>query len=162
MYFGRIEEVLMFLLLQAGSPPAWVGPAMAVSLIIIAMAFVVIAAAIGLAIRQAGREMHQLSKAVEELHSDLRPAVVAVQAVSDEGRRLAGLIGGEAEELVGASRALRQGLQKRIANLEAVYEVLEEEVEETALDVAVTLRTFRSGAGWYARLRRLMGRGRRR
>ena len=39
-----------------------------------------------------------------------------------------------------ASRQLREGLRERLANLEAIYEVLEEEVEETALDVAVTLR----------------------
>ncbi len=152
----------MLLLLQAGPPPAWVGPTMAVALVVIALAFVVIAAAVGLAIRQAGKEMGHLSQAVEELHRDLRPALAAVEMASEEGRRLTALIGGEAEELVGASRALRAGLRDRIANLEAVYEVLEEEVEETALDVAVTLRTFRSGAGWYARLRRLMGRGRRR
>jgi len=152
----------MLLLLQTGTIPAWVGPTMAVALIIIAMAFVVIAAAIGLALRQAGREMQHLSRAIEELHGDLRPALTAVEAASVEGRRLAELVGTEAEELVGASRALRAGLRQRIANLEAVYEVLEEEVEETALDVAVTLRTFRTGAGWYARLRRLMGRRRRR
>lgn len=150
----------MLLLLQAGAPPAWVGPTMAIALVIIALAFVVIAAAIGLAIRHAGKEMQLLSRAVAELHSDLRPALVAVEEASREGRRVAEMIGDEAEELVGASRALRAGLRHRIANLEAVYEVLEEEVEETALDVAVTLRTFRSGAGWYSRLRRLMGRGR--
>lgn len=152
----------MLLLLQTGAPPAWVGPTMAVAQVVIALAFVAIAAAMGLALRQAGKEMEHLSRAVEELHRDLRPALTAVEAASQEGRRLAELVGDEAEELVGASRALRAGLRHRIANLEAVYEVLEEEVEETALDVAVTLRTFRTGAGWYARLRRLMGRGRRR
>ena len=60
-----------------------------------------------------------------------------------------------------SSRQLREGIRERIANLEAIYEVLEEEIEETALDVAVTLRNMRTGAGWFSRLRRLFG-GRRR
>lgn len=152
----------MLLALQAGTAPAWVGPTMAVSLALIALAFVVIAGSIGLLLREAAREMRQLSRVIESLQGDLRPALLAVQTVSDEGRRLAGLIGGEAEELVNASREMRTGLRRRLANLEAVYEVLEEEVEETALDVAVTLRTLRTGAGWYARLRRLLGGGRHR
>ena len=48
-----------------------------------------------------------------------------------------------------------------MANLEAIYEVVAEEVEETALDIAVTLRRIRTGAGWFRRLRRLLGGGRR-
>jgi hypothetical protein len=67
----------------------------------------------------------------------------------------------EAEQLARASRRLREALGERLADLDAVYEVLEGEIEETALDVATTLRTFRTGHGWYARMRRLMG-GRRR
>jgi len=151
----------MLSLLQAASPPAWVGPTMATSLVIIALAFVVIAFAIGLAAREATREMRQLSQAIETLRKDLAPALGAVQAVSGEGQRLATLVGHEAEEMVQASRQLREGLRDRLANLEAIYEVLEEEVEETALDLAVSLRNFRSGAGWFSRLRWLLG-GRRR
>jgi uncharacterized protein YoxC len=123
---------------------------MAVSLIIIATAFVVIAAAVGLAFREAAREMKHLSRVVDSLRADLGPFVGA-----------AGVIGKEAEELVHASRQLRAGVRERVANLEAIYDVLEEEVEETAIEVAVTLRGLRSGAGWFGRLRRLLG-GRRR
>ncbi len=150
------------LFLQADVVGGWVGPTMAISLVIIAGAFLVIAAASALAARQAAREMQQLSRVIESLRTDLAPALTAVQAVSGEGQRLAGMVGTEAEELVRASRQLREGLKDRLANLEAIYEVLEEEIEDTAVDVAVTLRTFRSGAGWFGRLRRLLGGGRRR
>ncbi|MBK7348799.1 MAG: hypothetical protein KA180_17620 [Gemmatimonadales bacterium] len=150
------------LFLQAGVVAGWVGPTMAISLVIIAGAFLVIAAASALAARQAAREMQQLSRVIESLRTDLAPALTAVQAVSGEGQRLAGMVGTEAEELVLASRQLREGLKDRLANLEAIYEVLEEEIEDTAVDVAVTLRTFRSGAGWFGRIRRLLGGGRRR
>lgn len=150
------------LFLQAGVVAGWVGPTMAISLVIIAGAFLVIAAASALAARRAAREMQQLSRVIESLRTDLAPALMAVQAVSGEGQRLAGMVGTEAEELVLASRQLREGLKDRLANLEAIYEVLEEEIEDTAVDVAVTLRTFRSGAGWFGRIRRLLGGGRRR
>jgi chromosome segregation ATPase len=130
---------------------------MAVSLVIIALASVVIAVAFVLA----ARETRQISQRIETLRGELEPALRAVEAVSGEGQRLATLVGREAEELVQASRRLRGGLRERLVNLEAVYEVLEEEVEETALDLAVSLRNFRRGAGWFARLRRLLG-GRRR
>jgi len=149
------------LLLEVAVGSGWVGPTMAVSLMVIALAFALIAAAMALAVRQAVAEMRQLSEAMQSLRSDLAPALGAVQAVSAEGHRLAGMVGGEAEELVRASRQLREGVRTRIANLEAIYDVLEEEVEETALDVAVTLRQIRSGAGWFGRLRRLLA-GRRR
>lgn len=149
------------LLLQAGAAPGWVGPTMALSLVTIAIAFVVIAVACALAAREAAREMRQLSQVIDTLRGDLAPALGAVQAVSGEGQRLATLVGHEAEELVQASRQLREGVRDRLANLEAIYEVLEEEVEETALDVAVSLRNFRSGVGWFGRLRWLLG-GRRR
>jgi uncharacterized protein YoxC len=151
----------MLLLLQAETAAGWVGPTVAISLVIIALAFVAIALASALAAREAAREMRQLSRVMETLRTDLAPALGAVQSMSGEGKRLAAMVGDEAEELVKASRQLREGLRERVANLEAIYEVLEEEVEETALDLAVTLRGFRTGAGWFSRLRRLLG-GRRR
>jgi uncharacterized protein YoxC len=140
----------MLAIMQAAPVPGWVGPTMAISLIIIALAFVVIAAAVGLALREAAREMKHLARVVDSLRADLGPAL-----------GIAGHIGKEAEELVQASRQLRAGVRERVANLEAIYDVLEEEVEETAIEVAVTLRGLRSGAGWFGRLRRLLG-GRRR
>ncbi len=136
---------------QTAVDPGWVGPTMAISLAVIAVALGVIAGAIGFAMREAAREMNHLAQVVDSLRTDLAPALGA-----------ANILGSEAEELVRASRELRAGVRERVANLQAVYDVLEEEVEETAIEVAVTLRSLRSGAGWFARLRRLLGRGRRR
>lgn len=152
----------MLLFLQNAVDAGWVGPTMAIALVIIAAAFAVIAMVFALAARHAAQEMRQLSRVIESLRADLAPALGAVEGMSIEGQRLAALIGGETEELVGASRKLREGIRDRVANLEAIYEVVAEEVEETALDIAVTLRRLRTGAGWFRRLRRLLGGGRRR
>lgn len=135
---------------------------MAISLAIIALAFVAIALSLAVAAKHAASELRDLSKVLDDLRKELSPALQAVQSVSEEGQRLASLISDEAEALVDSSRALREGVGERIANLQAIYEVMEAEVEETALDVAVKLRTFRSGVGWFSTVRRLLraGRGR--
>lgn len=146
----------MMLLLQSAAPGGWVGPVMAVSLAIIALSFIVIALALAAAARRAASELSDLNKALGELKAELSPALAAVQSVSAEGTRLAAIVANEAEQLVEGSRALREGITERMANLQAIYEVMEEEVEETALDVAVKLRTFRSGIGWFGTIRRLL------
>lgn len=144
------------LLLQSAAPAGWVGPVSAISLAIIALAFVVIAVALAAAAKKASSEISELNKSLAELKAELSPALAAVQQVSAEGTRLASIVADEAEQLVEGSRALREGISERMANLQALYEVMEEEVEETALDVAVKLRTFRSGVGWFGLVRRLL------
>lgn len=146
----------MLLLLQAATPAGWVGVVSAISLAIIALAFVVIALALAMAAKKASSEVSELNKSLTELKAELSPALASFQKVSEEGTRLATIVADEAEELVQSSRALREGITERLANLEALYEVMEEEVEETALDVAVKLRTFRSGVGWFGMVRRLL------
>ena len=152
----------MLLVMQAGVESGWVGATVAISLVIIALSFITIAIAMAVALGRASSEMRQLSEVVDSLRADLAPALKAVSAVSGEGERLASLVSTEAEEVVRASQALRQSIRQRLTNLEAVYDVLAEEVEETALDAAVTLRTFRTGASWFSLIRRLLrlGRGR--
>ena len=152
----------MLLVMQAGIESGWVGTTMAVSLVVIALSFIAIAASMALALGRAAQEMQQLSRVIDSLRTDLSPALKAVQTVSGEGERLASLVSHEAEEVVRASQALREGIRQRLTNLEAVYDVLAEEVEETALEAAVTLRTFRTGASWFGMIRRLLrlGRGR--
>lgn len=152
------------MLLQQATPvvAGWIGPTMALSLVIIAGSFGVIAMAVARVARTMLEETRNLRTAIEGLRGELSPALGAIRTMSDETHRLTSMVSGEAEALVQSSQALRQGVQERIRNLEAIYEVLEEEIEETAIDVAVTLRTFRTGRGWFSRIRRLLlGRGRR-
>ena len=152
----------MLMLFQAVATAGWVGPTMALSLVVIALAFIVIAASTALAAKQAAGEMQKLSHVLDGLRTDLAPALSAVALVSGEGHKLATMVSTEAEEIVRTSRRFREGLTERIERLDAVYEVLGEEVEETALDVAVALRKVRTGAGWFGLVRQLVSRGRRR
>ena len=47
-------------------------------------------------------------------------------------------------------------VEERLADLETLYDVVHDEVEDTALDVAAALRSARQGNGMIGRVRRLL------
>ena len=141
--------------------PAWIGPTVAISLIVIALAFAAIGVAVTLLARTAIRE-------VRELRADVGPAISAVRRITDAGADLSGDIKEEVQEYLATSRAVRRDLERgvyqvksRLADLDALYEVVHDEVEDTALDVASRVRAVRNGAGMVSRIRRWLVRGRR-
>ena len=119
--------------------PTWVTVVTALSLAILALSAIVIAmsAVVGaLGIRTFLHVLHDLAG----------PAVGDV-------RQLVGTIRAEADSLVGTSRELRERIVRatdaaaaRLADLDALFEVVQEEVETTVLDVAATVRTVRPPA----------------
>jgi len=141
--------------------PAWIGPTVAISLVVIALAFAAIGVAVTLLARTAIRE-------VRELREEVAPAISAVRRITDAGADLSGDIKQEVQEYLATSRAVRRDLERgvyevksRLADLDALYEVVHEEVEDTALDVAARVRAVRNGAGMVSRIRRWLVRGRR-
>lgn len=141
--------------------PAWIGPTVAISLVVIALAFAAIGVAVTLLARTAIRE-------VRELKEEVAPAISAVRRITDAGADLSGDIKQEVQEYLATSRAVRRDLERgvyqvksRLADLDALYEVVHEEVEDTALDVAARVRAVRNGAGMVSRIRRWLVRGRR-
>ena len=141
--------------------PAWIGPTVAISLVVIALAFAAIGVAVTLLARTAIRELR-------ELREEVAPAISAVRRITDAGADLSGDIKQEVQEYLATSRAVRRDLERgvyevksRLADLDALYEVVHEEVEDTALDVAARVRAVRNGAGMVSRIRRWLVRGRR-
>lgn len=133
--------------------PTWAGVVGAVSLAIIALAALTVAAAHVFAARAAIR----LFRAVQQL---------AGPAVSDV-RHLIGGIRAEADALVGTSRDIRLRIVKaadaaedRLADLDALADVVQEEVEDTALDAVATLRNVRRGLHGFRWARRALARRR--
>ena len=118
--------------------PSWVGVLSALSLAVIALAALVVAAASiasALGVRTMVRLLEQLAG----------PAITDV-------RQLIATIKGEADALAGTSRDIRlrivraaDAAEARLSDLDALVEVVQEEVEETAIDAAVTLRNVRRG-----------------
>ena len=76
---------------------------------------------------------------------------IAGPAIQDV-RQLIGTIKGEADALVGTSREIRLRIMRaadaaehRLSDLDALVEVVQEEMEDTVVDAAATLRNVRRG-----------------
>jgi uncharacterized protein YoxC len=150
--------------LEAG----WVGPVGAISLVVIALAFVVIAAAVALMGKGVAEAVKALQKEIAELRVELDPTLRGLREAAGDGRALVAKLQHEVEAVIQTSQRVRvdvdRGLhraKRRLADLDALAEVMQEEVEETALDVASRVRSFRTGTSVIGRLRRLFLRGRR-
>jgi hypothetical protein len=118
--------------------PTWVGVVSAISLTIIALAASVLAVSSVVSVLR----MHAFVRALEQMAG---PAL-------DDVRQLIGAIKGEAEALVGTSREIRERIvsaadaaERRLSDLDALVEVVQDEVEDTVLDAAATLRNVRRG-----------------
>ena len=135
--------------------PTWVGVVSAVSLMIIALAALVgavaiVAAALG------------VRAALKALKSLTGPAIADV-------RLLISNIKTEADALVGTSRDIRHRIvraadaaEDRLTALDSVAEVMQEELEEAAVDAAATIREVRRGLSvwrWGSKLLRRKKRG---
>jgi uncharacterized protein YoxC len=147
---------------------SWVGPVGAISLVIIAVSFLVIATAVALMGKGVAGAVKALQKEIAELRSELEPTLRGLREAAAEGRTLVAKLQHEVEAVVQTSQRIRvdvdRGMsraRRRLEDLDALAEVVQEEVEETALDVASRVRSFRTGTSVIGRLRRLFRRGRR-
>jgi uncharacterized protein YoxC len=132
--------------------PTWAAVVTALSLAILAASAIVIAASsvvAALGLRASLRMLHELAGPAV---GDVRALVAAIRA--------------EAEGLANTSRDLRERIvhaadaaEARLAELDAVFEVVQEEVESTVVDVAATLRTVRRGVSLLEWGRRTLKRG---
>jgi uncharacterized protein YoxC len=159
----------MWLLQQAVPTVAgWVGPTMAVSLVIVALSF--LAGAIGILVtaRGLGQVMQRMAHSLDALHTELVPTLTALKEMADDGKALAQTVRGEVTAITGTSEKIRQGLesgamrvQDRLEYLEELYDVVEEELTETAIDVTSALHTVRRGVGLAGAVGGLLGMRRR-
>jgi uncharacterized protein YoxC len=129
--------------------PTWVGVVSAISLTIIAVAALVAAGAIIVAALG-------VRAAVKALKGFAGPALADV-------RQLIAGIKTEADALVGVSRDVRQRIvravdsaEERLTDLDSLAEVVQEELEETVLDAAATMRNVRRGLSVWRWSRKLL------
>ena len=155
-------------ILHGMTTPSWVGPTVAIALVVIALGFVAIAAGVVMAGRVAGRQAERLTSEVASLRKDLAPTIEAVNQVAGSGAEVGGRLKEEILAVVDVSRRLRRQavrgarrVEGRLEELDALYEVVSTEVTETALDVAATIRSVRTGASALSRIKRFLVRGRR-
>jgi methyl-accepting chemotaxis protein len=155
--------MLSLMLLQAVASPDWVGPTVAISLAVLAFTVLVIAIVLGVVMIRLLRQIRRGGELVDVLRDDLGRTMKSVRRLTDQAQDILVIVRQEAGAYAQTGRRLRRQvtrgadrLQEKLTDLETLYEVVEEELEGTALDLAATLRAARSGNGMLGRVRRLV------
>jgi len=150
-------------LLQAAATPAWVGPTMAISLAVIALSVLGMAIVVGRSVLRLVAHRKRIAAVFDTLQEDAQQALVAARRLTEQAQDLMVLVRHEAGAFAETSRRVRRKVvrgvdrvEERLADLETLYDVVHDEVEDTALDVAAALRTSREGNGMLGRVRRLI------
>ena len=140
----------------------------AVSVAVLALMSAVLTIALMVWLRDLGRLLDRLDAFARVVERDGPPLLSAARSVTEDATRVVGSVREEVDQIVATSRDLRTrvsgaagALDDRVRDLEAVLDVLQEEVEETALDVAAAFRATRRGASVLRGLKRAFLKGRR-
>jgi hypothetical protein len=154
-------------LLQVAAQPAWVGPTMAISLAVIALSILGAAGALGIAALRLSAQARKVGGLVDGLQDEVAQALKAARRLTEQAQDLMVLVRHEAGAFAQTSRRVRRKVVRgvdrvegKLADLETLYDLVHGEVEDTALDVAATLRSVRRGNGMLGRVRRLLVAGR--
>jgi hypothetical protein len=152
-----------FSLTQAAATPAWVGPTMAISLAVIALSVLGTAIVLGTSVLRLTAQRKKIAALVDSLQEDAQQTLTAARRLTEQAQDLMVLVRHEAGAFAETGRRVRRKVvrgidrvEERLADLETLYDVVHDEVEDTALDVAAALRSARQGNGMIGRVRRLL------
>ncbi len=150
-------------LVQVGATPDWVGPTVAISLVVIAVSILGGAIVVAVAALRISGETRKLSTMIQGYQEDVTQALAGARRLTDQGQDLLVLLRQEVGAFTQTSRRIRRKLvrgadsiEAKLTDLETLYDLVHDEVEDTALDVAAALRTSRKGNGMLGRVRRLL------
>ncbi|MEO7986333.1 MAG: hypothetical protein ABI766_07350 [Gemmatimonadales bacterium] len=153
---------------QIAATPGWVGPTVAISVAVIAIAVVAVAAAGAVAALRLSGQARKIAEMVEGLQDDVAQTLKSARQLTEQAQDVMVLVRSEAGAFAQTSRRLRRKvvrgadrIETRLTDLESLYNVVHDEVEDAALDVAAALRSVRRGNGMLGRVRRLLVAGRR-
>jgi uncharacterized protein YoxC len=150
-------------LLQAGSTPEWVGPTVAISLAVLALSFLALAIALGIAAFRVASQVRKVGIMVDGLQDDVARTLKSVRGLTEQAQDVMVLVRHEAGAFAQTARRLRRKtvravdrIEAKLQDLETLYDVVHDEIESTALDLATALRSLRRGNGMLGRVRRIL------
>jgi uncharacterized protein YoxC len=153
----------MMALVQVSATPGWVPPVMAISLAVMALSFLGIALALAIAALKLTGQVKKVGTLVDGLQDDIARTLKAVRHLTEQGQDVMVVVRQETGAFAQTGRRLRRKLVRaadrveiKLEELETLYDVVHDEVEGTALDVAAALRSVRRGNGMIGRVRRLL------
>jgi hypothetical protein len=147
---------------------AWVAVA-AISLAIMAGVLVISAFAWLIWFSRLHRSMWgRLEHLVDWMDEEARPTLELARTILEDAAHVSTVLKKETQEFAGTAETIRKGLlrvrdsaEERLQDLDTLLEVVQEEVEDTMLDVASALRTTRRGTKIFRTMKRaFLGRGR--
>jgi uncharacterized protein YoxC len=150
-------------LLQVGAAPSWVGPTMAISLAIIALSFLAIAAALAFTALKLSGQFRKIATIVDGLQDEVGRTLKTVRRLTEQAQDVMVLVRHETGAFAQTARRLRRKtvravdrIETKLQELETLYDVVHDEVENAALDAAAALRSVRRGNGMLGRVRRIL------
>jgi uncharacterized protein YoxC len=148
---------------QVGASPEWVGPTVAISLAVLALSFLGLAVAVGLAALKLAGQVRKVTTLVDGLQDDVVRTLKTVRGLTEQGQELMMLVRHEVGSFAQTARRLRRKtvraadrVESKLEELETLYDVVHDEVEGAALDAAAALRSVRRGNGMLGRVRRFL------
>jgi uncharacterized protein YoxC len=150
-------------LVQVGVTQEWVGPTAAISLAILALSFLGLAIAVGIVAFKVSSQVRKVSTIVDGLQDDVARTLKTVRRLTEQAQDVMVLVRHEAGAFAQTARRLRRKtvravdrIELKMQELETLYDVVHDEFEGAALDVAGALRSLRRGNGMLGRVRRLL------
>ena len=150
-------------LLQLGTNPDWVGPTVAISLAVLALSFLGMAIALAVAAFRVADQAKKLGALVDGLQGDIARTLTGVRNLTEQAQDVMVLVRHEAGAFAQTARRLRRKtvkgvdrIEAKLEDLETLYDVVHDEIEGTALDLAAGLRSVRRGNGMLGRVRRML------
>lgn len=150
-------------LLQVGATPEWVGPTVAISLAVLALSFLALAVAVGVVALKLMGEVRKVGAMVDGLQDDVARTLRGVRRLTEQAQDVMVLVRHEAGAFAQTARRLRRKtvravdrVEAKLQDLETLYDVVHDEIEGTALDLAAALRSLRRGNGMLGRVRRIL------
>ncbi len=146
----------------------WAEALTAISTAIIAVMMVGIGVVAIAFLRRAIALLGTLEDVARRIETDAKPLIEAAKTAVHDTSRVAGKLRTELEGVADTSQDIRKRLiravddaEMRLMDLEALLDVIQEEIEDTVLDVGAALRTTRKGASLFRTVRRALKRGKR-
>ena len=147
----------------------WPDVVSALSLIVIAIALVVGTAAWIRWLNELQRMAATFEETMNSLHRDASPALGSIRSLADDASHVVRTVRSEVDHYSRHTSDVRERLanlvddvEDRLRDLETVVDIVQFEVEETALDVAAALRASRRSASVFGAMKRaFLGRSRR-
>jgi uncharacterized protein YoxC len=147
----------------------WAETLTALSTAAIALMLAVACLAMAFFLRDLRRLMTDLETLTKTFGQDGKPAIQSFRTLMDDATAVVATVKSEVDGLADTSKGIRKraeraatSIEDRLRDIEALVDVVQEEVEDTALDVAAALRTTRRGGKLFKRMKRaLLRRGRR-